>query len=154
MTLSSSIWFQLWTYLNQTIQSVTENVTTKEFHMIYTTACLAHHLDITLINENYQLLPNINIDKLLNKMLAYVLIHVDYSTIEILLSTCGSLACLKEFFTISTNNAQTLIAILSLPWMDISNSIFKSLPCYRYFNVIMKKYSTLLGESFYIIKPK
>lgn len=154
MTILSSIWCQLWTNFNQTIQSLTENFTIEEFHMIYTTACLAHHLDIILINENYQLLPNINFDKLLNKMLTYVLTHVDYSTIEILLSTCGSLACLKEFSTISTNNVQTLVAILSLPWMDISNSLFKSLPCYKYFNVIMKKYSALLGKSFYIIKPK
>jgi len=93
-------------------------------------------------------------NKLLNKMMIFVINQFDYSAMEILLSTCGSLVCLKEFSTFSTNDVQTLIAVLSLPWMDISNDIFKMLPLYKYLNVIMTKYSTLFCKSSYIIETK
>lgn len=146
MTISSSIWSQIWCSLNQTIQSPTENLTIEEFQIINTTTCLAHHLNITLVNENYQYLPNNNINKLLKKMLTYVLNHVNYSTIEILLSSCGNLVCLQECSTFLANDAQTLLAILSLPWMNISNGIFKSLPLYNILNIITKKYSTILSK--------
>jgi len=118
----------------------------KEFYVVNTTVCLAHRLDITLINENYAFFPNINIDKLLNKMITYVINYADCSIIKTLLSTCGSFVCLKEFSSFSTNDAQTLIAIISLPWMDISNNIFKDLPLYKYLYIIMKKWSTLLSK--------
>lgn len=108
--------------------------------------CLAHYLDMTLIIKYYQLLPDLNTDKLLFKMMSYVLNHVDCFTLETLLSTCGSLVCLNEFSSFSMINAQTLIAILSLPWMSISNSLFKHLPLYKYLNAITNKYSTLLSK--------
>lgn len=145
MITSSSIWFQIWKKFNQTIESPTESLTTEEFHIINTTTSLAHHLDLALINENYQPLLNINVDKLLNKMMSYVLNNVNYRTAELFLSTCGSLVCIKEFSSFSTNDAQTLIAILSLPWMDVSNNIFKLLPLNKFINVIMNKYSAILG---------
>jgi len=146
MTKLSSIWFQLWKNFNKIIESPIENCTVEEFHIINTIARLAHHLDITLINENYQLFPDINMSKLLNKIMVFVLNHVDFSAMELLLSTCGSLVCIKEFSTLSPNDAQTLIAVLSLPWMEISDGAFKMLPLYKYLNVIVTKYSTLFGE--------
>lgn len=146
MTLSSSIWSQIWCILNQIIQSPTENLTIEEFQIINTTTCLAHHLNIILVNENYQFLPSKNINKLLNKMLTYVLNHINYSTIEILLSSCGNLVCLQECSTFLVNDAQSLLAILSLPWISISNGIFKSLPLYNILNIIVKKYSTILSK--------
>lgn len=147
MTTLSSIWCQFWKNLNQVIQSSTEHITTEEFYVINTIACLANHLDITLMDENYQLLPNINIEKLLNKVMTYSLNHVEYSTLETLILTCGSLVCIKEFSSFSTNDAQTLIALISLPWLGCSNNVFKSLPSYNYLNIIMNKYSDLLSKS-------
>jgi len=152
MTTLSSIWCQFWKNLKQAVQSSTEHVTTEEFYVINTTACLANHLDITLMDENYQLLPNINIEKLLNKVMTYSLNHVDYSTLETLLLTCGSLACLKEFSSFSTNDSQTLIALISLPWLGCSNNVFKNLPSYNYLHIIMNKYSDLLSKSSCAIK--
>lgn len=146
MTISSSIWFQFWKNLNKIIESPTEYITMEEFNIINTIACLANHLDIILINENYQLLPNINIERLLFKIIIFVLNQHDCSTIKILLSICGSLVCLKECLLFSINDAQTLIAIISLPWIDNSNNIFKNLPSYKYLSIIKKKYSTLLGK--------
>ncbi|VVC41563.1 Hypothetical protein CINCED_3A002699 [Cinara cedri] len=146
MTISSSIWSRIWEKFNQAVESPNENLTIEEFQIINCTASLAYHLDTNLINENYQFLPNMNIDKLLNKMLTYVLNYVNYSTIETLLSSCGNLVCLQESSTFSVNNAQTLLAILSLPWMGISNGLFKSLPLYNILNIIMKKYSTILSN--------
>jgi len=146
MTKLSSIWFQLWKIFNKIIESPIKNFTLEKFHIMNTIARLAHHLDITLINENYQLFPDINMNKLLNKIIVFVLNHVDYSAMELLLSTCASLVCIKEFSTLSTNDAQTLIAVLSLPWMGISDSAFKMLPLYKYLNVIVTKYPILFGE--------
>lgn len=100
------------------------------------------------MNENYQPLLNINIDKLLNKMLIYVLNHVNHFTLDILISTCGSLVCLKECSSFPTNDTKTLIAVLSLPWMNISKNEFNFLPLYSYLNVILQKYSTLLSKLF------
>lgn len=146
MTLNSSIWFQFWKNIQQIILSPTENLTMEEFHTINTTTCLAHKLEITFINKNYQFLPNLNIYKLLYKLMIYVVNHTDHFTVEILMSTCGSLVCLKEFLLFPTNDVQTLIAILSLPWMDISNNIFINLPLYKYLNIILKNNSTLFGK--------
>lgn len=146
MTASSSLWYQFWKNLNQTIQSPTENLTTNEFHVINTTVCLAHYLDTTLIVKYYQVLPDLKTDKLLYKMINYVLNHVDCFTLETLFTTCGSLVCLNEFSSFSTIDAQTLIAIFSLPWMSISNNLFKHLPFYKYLNAVTKKCSTLLSK--------
>lgn len=146
MAISSSIWLQFWNNLNKIIESPTEYITMEEFNIINTTVCLANHLDIILIDENYQLLPNVNIERLLYKIITFVLNHHDSSTIEILLSICGSLVCLKECLLFSKNDAQTLIAIISLPWIDSSNSVFKNLPSYKYLSIIKKTYSTLLGK--------
>lgn len=151
MTISSSIWSHIWENLNQTIQSPIENLTIEEFQIINTTTCLAHHLDIILINENYKFLPNINIDKLINKMLNYVLNHVNYSTMETFLSSCGNLVCLKECSSFLVNNVHTLLGILSLPWMSISNGVFKILTTYNILNIIMNKYSTILSKLIYVI---
>lgn len=152
MTVSSPLWYQFWKNLNQTIQSPTENLTTKEFHVINTTVCLAHYLDMTLVVKYYQLLPDLNTNKLLFKMMNYVLNHVDCFTLETLFSTCGSLVCLNEFSSFSTIDAQTLIAILSLPWMSSSNSLFKHLPLYKYLNAVTKKCSALLSKCVLKIK--
>lgn len=146
MTISSSIWFKIWKNLNEAVQSI-ENLTIEEFCTINTITSLAYHLDSTATNKNYQFLPNIKIDKLLNKMMIFVLNRIDYFTIESLLSTCGNLVCLKESSSYLINDTRTLIAILSLPWMDISNNIFNSLPLYIQLNGIVKKYSTLLSKS-------
>lgn len=146
MTTLSSIWCQFWKNLNQALELSSEYTNTEEFHVINTTACLAYHLDIALMDENYQLLPNINIEKLLSKVMAYSLNHVDYSTLETLLSTCGSLACLKEFSSFSTNDAQTLIALISLPWLDYSNNAFNNLPSFKFLNIMMNKYSILFSK--------
>lgn len=146
MTINSSIWFKFWKNLQQIILSPTENLTVEEFHTINTTICLAHKLEITYIDKNYQFLPNIIIDKLLNKLMIYVLNHTDHSTVEILISTCGSLVCLKEFLLFSINDAQILIAILSLPWMEMSNSMFNNLPLYKYLNNILKNNSILFSK--------
>jgi len=146
MTLLSSIWFQFWKNLNQTLQSSTEIITTKEFQIINTTACLAHHLDMAFKNENYQFLQNINTNKLLSKMMDYVVKHDDRFTLETLVSTCGSLVSLKEFSSTLNNDTKTLIAILSLPWMSTSNSMFRNLALYKHLNVIMSKYSALVSK--------
>lgn len=148
----SSIWFQFWKNLNQTLQSSTDMLTTKEFQIINTTTCLAHHLDMTFKNEDYQFLPNINTHKLLSKMMDYVVNHVDSFTIETLVSTCGCLLSLKEFSSILNNDTKTLIAILSLPWMSTSKSIFNNLALYKHLNVIVSKYSALLSKTFLKIK--
>lgn len=148
MTKLSTIWFQFWKNCNQAILSPTEYLTTEEFYFINTTTSLAYHLDNILINPNVQFLTNINIDKLLNKMMNYVLKQDNYSTIEILFSTCGCLVGLKESLTFSTSDTQVLIAVLSLPWMNISNNLFKSLSIYNYLNAIKKKYSNFLGKLF------
>jgi len=142
----SSIWFQFWKNLNQTLQSSNEILTTKEFQIINTTTSLALHLDMTLKDENYQFLLNINTNKLLSKMMDYVVNHDDRFTIETLVSTCGSLVNLKEFSSILNNDTRTLIAILSLPWMSTSNSIFRNLALYKHLNVIVTKYSALLSK--------
>lgn len=154
MTISSSIWFQLWKNFNEIIQSPIDNFTMEEFRIINNISRLGHHLDIILINENYQLFPDINVNKLLNKLMVFIINHIDYYTMEILLSTCGSLICIKEFSTLSTNDAQTLVAVLSLPWIEYSDGIFKILPLYKYLNIIMTKRSTLFSKSFYAIKIK
>jgi hypothetical protein len=146
MTIPSSIWFQFLKILNQTLQSSTEILTAKEFQIINTATCLAHHLDMTFKNESYQFLQNINTNKLLIKMMEYVLNHDDRFTIETLVSTCGSLVSIKEFSSFLTNDAKTLIAILSLPWMSISNSIFRNLSLYKHLNAIVSKYSALLSK--------
>lgn len=146
MTISSSIWFKIWKNLDEAVQSI-ENLTIEEFRTINTITSLAYHLDSTATNKNYQFLPNIKIDKLLNKMMIFVLNQIDYFTIESLLSTCGNLVCLKESSSYLINDTRTLIAILSLPWMDISNNMFNSLPLYIQLNGIVKKYSTLLSKS-------
>lgn len=147
MVVSSSLWCQFWKNLNQTIQSLTENLTTKEFHVINTTVCLAHYLDMTLTIKYHKLLPDLNTDKLVFKLMNYVLNHVDcLETLETLFITCGSLVCLNEFSSFSTIDAQTLIAILSLPWMSISNSLFKHLPLYECINAVSKKCSSLLSK--------
>lgn len=142
----SSIWFQFWKNINQTLQSSTEILTKKEFQIINTTACLAHHLDMTFKNENYQFLQNININKLLSKMMDYVVNHDDRLTLETLVSTCGSLVSLKEFSSILNNDTKTLIAILSLPWISTSNNMFRNLALYKNLNVITSKYSALLSK--------
>ncbi|CAI6361847.1 unnamed protein product [Macrosiphum euphorbiae] len=146
MTILSSIWFQFWKNLNQTLQSSTEILTTKEFKIINTTACLAHHLDMAFKNENYQFLQNINTNQLLSKMMDYVVKHDDRFTLETLVSTCGTLVSLKEYSSILNNDTKTLIAILSLPWMSTSNSMFRNLALYKHLNVIMSKYSVLLND--------
>lgn len=146
MTINSSIWFKFWENLQQIILSPTENLTVEEFHTINTTTCLAHQLEITFIDKNYQFLSNISVNKLLNKLMIFVLNHTDHSTIEILISTCGSLVCLKEFLLFSIIDGQTLIAILSLPWMDISNSMFNNLPLYKYLSILLKNNSTLFSK--------
>jgi len=147
MTILSSIWLQFWKNLNQTLQSSTEILTTKEFEMINTTACLAHHLDMTFKNENHQFLQNINTNKLLSKMMDYVVNHNDRCTLETLVSTCGSLVNLKEFSNILNNDTKTLIAILSLPWISSSsNGMFRNLALYKHLNIIMSKYSALLSK--------
>jgi len=148
MKMLSSIWYQLWKNLNQTLQSSTEILTTKEFQIINTTTSLAHHLDMTLKNKNYQFLQNININKLLSKMMDYAVNHDDRITLETLISTCGSLVSLKEFSSLLNNDTKTLIAILSLPWMSTSNSIFNNLALYKHLNVIVSKYSALLSKTF------
>lgn len=154
ITKASPFWFKILKTFNQTILSPIEYLTTEEFYYIYATTSLAHHLDMTLINKNYHLFTNINIDKLLNKMMNYVLKHTNCSTLEILLVTCGCLVGLKESISFSTNDSQILIAVLSLPWLNISNNIFKSLPIYNYINDIMKKCSSLLSKLFNKIKTK
>lgn len=146
MTILSSIWFQFWKNLNQTLQSSTEILTTKEFQIINTTICLAHHLDMTFKNENYQFLQNINTNKLLSKIMDYVVNHDDRFTLETLVSTCGSLVSLKEFSFNLNNDTKTFIAILSLPWISNSNSMFRNLTLYKHLNVIMSKYSALLSK--------
>jgi hypothetical protein len=146
MTINSSIWFQFWKNLQQIILSPTENLTMEEFHTINTTTCLAHKLEITFIDKNYQFLPKLNIDKLLNKLMIYLVNHNDHFNVEILISTCGSLVCLKEFLLFPINDVQTLIAILSLPWMDISNNMFNNLPLYKYLNIILKNNSTVFSK--------
>jgi len=146
MTIPSSIWFQFWKNLNQSLQSSTEILTTKEFQIINTTTCLAYHLDMTFKNENYTFLQNINTNKLLSKLMDYVLNHDDRFTIETLVSTCGSLVSLKEFSSFLTDDAKTLIAILSLPWMSSSNTLFRHLPSYKHLNIIVSKYSALLSK--------
>lgn len=123
-------------------------LTSEEFYTMNNIVSLAHHLDKILTDQVYQILPNINFDKLLNKIMSYVLKNTNCSTLETLLSTCGSIVCLKEFSSYSTNEAKSLIAVLSLPWMDISNGLFKTLPLYKYLNVIMDKHSSLLGKSY------
>lgn len=145
MTILSSIWFQFWKNLNQTLQS-TQILTTKEFQIINSTTCLAHHLDMVFKNENYTFLQNISTHKLLNKMIDHVLNHSDRFTIQTLVTTCGSLVSLKEFSSFSTDDAKTLIAILALPWMSTSNTIFRNLPSYKHLNVIVNKYSAVLSE--------
>lgn len=146
MIESSSLWYRFWKNLIQTIESPTENLTTKEFLVINTTVCLAHYLDTTLSVKYYQLLPDLKIDKLLFKMMNYMLNHVDCFTLETLFTTCGSLVCLNEFSSFSSIDAQTLIAILSLPWMSISNNLFKHLPFSKYLNAVAKKCYTLLSK--------
>jgi len=146
MPIPSSIWFQFWKYLNQTIQSSTEILTAKEFQIINTAISLALHLDMIFKDENYQFLQNINANKLLNKMMDHVLNHNDIFTIETLVSTSGSLVSIKEFSSFSTDDAKTVIAILSLPWMSISNNIFRNLPLYKHLSAIASKHSILLSK--------
>lgn len=152
MTLASPFWLQIWKNFNQVIHSPVEYLTTDEFYYINATISLAHHLDTTLINQNYLFLNDINIDMLLNKMMNYVLKNSNYYTLEILLAICGYLVDLKESFSYSTNDNQILIAILSLPWLNISNNIFKSLSIYNNLNNIMKECSILLSKLFIKIK--
>lgn len=152
MTASSSIWFQFWKSLNQIVESPSENLTMEEFCTINTTVCLARHLDMTLVIKYHQLLPDLNTNKLLYKMMTYVLNHFSYFTLETLLSTCGSLVSLTEFSSFSTIDAQTLIAVLSLPWMNISNSLFRHLPLFEYLNAFTTRCSTLLSKSLCVVK--
>lgn len=146
MAIPSSIWFQFWKYLNKTVQSSTEILTAKEFQIINTAICLALHLDMIFKDENYQFLHNINANKFLNKMMDHVLNHNDLFTIETFVSTSGCLVSIQEFSSFSTNDAKTLIAIISLPWMSISNNIFRNLPLYKQLSAIVSKYSILLSK--------
>lgn len=146
MTTRSSIWLQLSNKLNQILQSSIEYCTTEDFHTINTIFCLARHLDVSLINESYQLFPYIDVGRLLKKVMNYVLNNTNCFTLDKFVSTCGNLVCLREFSSFSTNDAQTLIAVISLPWINNSNSIFKSLPLYKFLDLIVKKYFSLLSK--------
>ncbi|XP_050431325.1 serine/threonine-protein kinase ATR [Adelges cooleyi] len=147
LLMQSSIWHQLWEKLSKIIKSTTEKLTLDEYQIINAILRLARCLDTKLSWETYQLFQNINIDKLLEKILVYVVNHVNYHTLETLITSCGSLICLKECISFPPNNVKTLIAVLTLPWASTSNSIVKTLSFYKHLNTMSIKYSVMLKNT-------
>ncbi|XP_050524661.1 serine/threonine-protein kinase ATR isoform X2 [Daktulosphaira vitifoliae] len=142
----STIWRQIWEELNNIIKTTNKILTPNKYQTINAIIRISHRLDTKLKKNKEKLLKNIEIDNLLEKLIIYAVNFVDYSVLEILISTCGSLICLTECNFYLQNTIKSIVAILTLPWANTYGSMFKNTLHYKYLNILTLKYSVMLND--------